>query len=185
MIPCARIIAVLTLLFAVLSPVACKQRVTQQVPVNGATGRMLDTARGVVRRVGNDPLSVLVLTSGTGANTRVWALAGPSLPQLERAAGLEISVAGELTTERNMLASPRGAPVFQVRHFFVRAADGQPAVDGVLNSQNGTFFLIAANGVRHDVPNLPAALRAQIGARIFLVGPLDRAPSGFGVLSER
>lgn len=163
---------------------ACKQRVAQEVPVP-ATGRMLDTARGVIRRVGNDPVSVLVLTAGSGANANVVALAGPSLPMLERAAGLEVSIAGVLTAERNMMASPRGAPVFEVRHFFVRAADGQPAVDGVLNSQNGEYFVISANGVRHNTPNLPAALRGQIGARIFLVGPLDRAPAAFGILAEK
>ena len=180
-----RTFAALWLSVAALSLVACKKRVTQEVPVAGATGRMLDTARGVIRRVGNDPLSVLVLTSGSGANTSVIALAGPSLQQLERVSGLEVSVAGVLTAERNMTASPRGAPVFEVRHFFVRAADGQPAVDGVLTSQNGAYYLLSANGVRHDVPNLPAALRAQVGARIFLVGPLDRAPSAFGIIAER
>lgn len=166
---------------------ACKKRVAQTVPVPvaGATGRMLDTARGIVRRVGNDPLSVLVLTSGEGPNAQVLALAGAGLPQLNRATGLEVSVAGVLTDERNVTASPRGAFVFQVRHFFVRAADGQPAVDGVLNYQNGTYFLVAANGVRRDVPNLPNALRSEVGARVFLVGPLDRAPSAFGILADR
>lgn len=166
---------------------ACKKRVTQivQTPVAGATGRMLDTARGIIRRVGNDPVSVLVLMSGEGANAKVLALAGPQLAQLDRASGLEVSVAGVLTDERNVTASPRGAFVFQVRHFFVRAADGQPAVDGVLNFQNGTYFLVAANGVKRDVPNLPIALRSEVGARIFLVGPLDRAPSAFGILADR
>ena len=175
---------VITLAVATGFVSACKQRVAQDVPVP-ATGRMLDTARGVIRRVGNDPVSVLVLTSGSDANANVVALAGPSLLTLERAAGLEVSIAGLLTAERNMMASPRGAPVFEVRHFIVRAADGQPAVDGVLNSQNGEYFLISANGVRHNTPNLPAALRAQIGARIFLVGPLDRAPAAFGILAEK
>lgn len=180
-----RIAAALVLGLTVWVASACKKRVTQEVPVEGATGRMLDTARGIVRRVGNDPVSVLVLSSGTGANASVIALAGPSVAQLNRASGLEVTVAGVLTRERNVVASPRGAPVFEVRHFFVRAADGQPAVDGVLNVQNGKFFLVAANGVRHDVPNLPTALRTEVGARIFLVGPLDRAPSAFGILADR
>jgi hypothetical protein len=162
---------------------ACKQRVTKQVPVAGATGRMLDTARGIVRRVGNDPVSVLVLASGQGANASVLALRGSSLAELKRTTGLEVTVVGVRTDERNLAASPRGAFVFDVRHFFVRAAGGQPAVDGILNFQNGTYFLVTATGVRHDVAHLPAALRSEVGARIFLVGPLDRAPSAFGILS--
>ncbi|MEO8000184.1 MAG: hypothetical protein ABI852_22230, partial [Gemmatimonadaceae bacterium] len=157
----------LSLVFAGIG--ACKKRVTQivPVPVAGATGRMLDTARGIVRRVGNDPVSVLVLSSGEGAKAKVLALAGAQLAQLNRASGLEVSVAGVLTDERSVAASPRGAFVFQVRHFFVRSADGQPAVDGVLNLQNGIYFLVAANGVRRNVPNLPTALREEVGARIF------------------
>lgn len=180
-----RLWAIFALGCMLLSVAACKQRVTQQVAVGGATGRMLDTARGIVRRVGNDPMSVVVLMSGSGASQSVLALSGAQLPALQRAEGLEIAVAGVLTNKRNVAASPRGAPVFNVRHFFVRAADGQPAVDGVVTTENGAYFLVAANGVRHNTPYLPNELRAKVGARVFLVGPLDRTPAGFGVLTDR
>lgn len=179
-----RFFAAVTLGSVALSVAACKKRVTQQVAVEGVTGRMLDTARGIVRRVGSDPTSVLVLTSGTGSSQSVLALSGVALPALQRAEGLEVAVAGVLTNKRNAQASPRGAMIFDVRHFFVRAADGQQAVDGVVTTQDGAYFLVAANGVRHNTPYLPNELRAKPGARVYLVGPLDRTPAGFGILAE-
>ena len=142
-----------------------------------------DTVRGILQRVGNDPLSVLILSSSAGDT--VFAVRGALLVQLNRAVGLEVMLAGTRSSTRDYSASPRGAMVFQVAQFFVRRADGQIAVDGVLNRRDGKYFLVTTLGERKEVAYLPQELRGQVGSWVFLVGALDKAPSAYGILSER
>ena len=142
-----------------------------------------DTVRGTLQRVGSDPLSVLVLT--TSADNAVFAVRGAFLEQLNRAVGLEVMLRGTRSAARDYSASPRGAPVFEVAQFAVRRADGQVAVDGVLNLRDGKYFLVTTSGERKDIPFLPQALRGHVGGWVFLVGALEQAPSAYGILSER
>jgi hypothetical protein len=69
-----------------------------------------------------------------------------------------------------------------VEQFVVRAADGTPAHDGVLRDTPQGVVLERADRTRTLLPELPSALRTQIGARIFWVGPLDRFPVAYGIL---
>ena len=142
-----------------------------------------DTARGIVRRVGPDPVSRLSLVSAAG--TAPLALTGEQQSALAAAEGLEVMVTGTLTTERAMDAAPGGAAVFRVKQFVVRAADGVEAHDGVLRETGGQFLLETSPTARTPIVDLPAALRTQIGARIFLVGPPNRSPQAYGVLRAK
>lgn len=144
-----------------------------------------DTVRGTVQRVGNDPVSVLVLKTGGNNGTMTFALRGSQRALLERVTGLEIVVTGTLTAERDMQAAPRGAPVFDVRQFEVRASDGVAAVDGVVNVQDGKYSLVTPSGQRLNAPHLPAELRNQVGARVFLVGPLQQTATAYGIISPK
>lgn len=148
----------------------------------GAAPVALDTARGVVRRFGADPLSRLALVPLEGGGAELLALSGGPMPELAAAEGLEVMVAGTRTSERAMDVAPGGARVFDVRRFAVRASDGVAARDGVLVEVDGQPFLETAPGVREPITGLPSALRTQMGARVFLVGPAGRAPQAFGVL---
>ena len=139
-----------------------------------------DTARGTIQRVGNDPVSVLVLSSKI-ENT-VFALRGVLAEQLGRAVGLDVMISGTRTEKRDYSASPRGATVFEVAQFFVRSADGEPAIDGVLGFSNGKYFLTTTGGERQEVSSLPQELQQHVGARVFLVGNLDKTPMAYGIL---
>lgn len=153
-------------------------------PGVGRTGA--DTARGVVRRVGPQPTDRLALVADESSLLALSAAgAGDSSAlarQLTAAEGLEIVVSGVRTTERSYAVAPAGAVVFRVTGFAVRAADGVEARDGILRSVDGHWMLEHADGSRHPVIGLPAALRDQAGARVFLVGPPTSAPQAFGIL---
>ena len=45
-------------------------------------------------------------------------------------------------------------------------------------------FLRKTPWAREPIIGLPTALNTQMGARVFLVGPADRAPEAFGVLRK-
>jgi hypothetical protein len=149
-----------------------------------ATSTATDTARGIVRRVGAEPLSRLTLASPDDSNVGLIALSGAQMSELAAAEGLEVMVRGERTNERAFDVAPGGAVVFRVQQFVVRAVDGVEARDGVLVEMNGHPFLETAPGVREPIVGLPTALKSQIGARIFLVGPRGSTPQAFGVLRK-
>lgn len=128
-------------------------------------------------------MSVLVLASAT--ENAVFAIRGPLVDQLNRATGLEVMLSGTRSDKRDYSASPRGAIVFDVTQFSVRRADGQVAIDGVLNMRNGKYFLVTTAGEHKDIANLPPELRGHVGGRVFLVGALEKTPSAYGILSER
>lgn len=130
-------------------------------------------------------MSVLVLITRGSGGTQTIALRGPERALLERVTGLEVVVRGTLTTERDVQAAPRGAPIFEVRAFEVRASEGIVAVDGVVNVKDGTYWLLMPTGQRVNTPNLPAELRNQVGARVFVVGPLQQAASAYGVIAPK
>jgi len=93
-------------------------------------------------------------------------------------------VSGRRTSEIDRAASPRGALVFRVERFVVRTVDGIAAEDGELVSSAGGFALRRADGRELKLPALPPSLRTRVGARIYLAGPLDRAPAAYGVITR-
>jgi hypothetical protein len=127
---------------------------------------------GVVQVTGNEPMTTVQLVTTT---QQVLTLDGAALAELRAASGLEVQIT----------ARPVGAPpvqVFSVEQFVVRAADGTAAYDGVLRETPQGVVLERADRTQTRLPELPSALRAQIGARIFWVGPLDRFPVAYGIL---
>lgn len=131
-----------------------------------------DSLRGVVDVVGSEPGTWLVLRGERGR--RDVTLEGDTR-LLRRLAGLEVAVWGAL--ER--------PGVFRVDRVEVRAADGIPAVDGVLARQGAGWVLVTHDGRRLPVARLPQVLRGMEGARVWLAGPLDRDPDLSGVISDR
>lgn len=181
--------AVMVTALGVTAVVTGCRRSRAESPADSAPGAsetpsvVVDTVRGTLQRVGSDPLSVLVLS--TSADKAVFAVRGAFLEQLNRAVGLEVMLRGTRSDARDYTASPRGATVFEVAQFFVRRADGQVAMDGVLTLQDGKYFLVTTSGERTEVPFLPQELRGQVGSWVFLVGALAKTPSAYGILSER
>lgn len=142
-----------------------------------------DTARGIVRIVGNDPMTALVLSS-SNTDTDVLSLTGAARELLRNVVGAEIVIFGRQTSDQDLIASPRGVPRFIVDSFFVRASDGTPATDGVLEEVSGRYQLRLSNGERKAIVALPDALRRHVGSRLYIVGAVER-PSAWGVIVER
>lgn len=140
-----------------------------------------DTARGIVRRVGADPASRLLLLPISANGTALALEPSPLSSELAAAEGLEITVSGTRTTERDLQAAPGGALIFRVHTFMVRASDGIEAHDGILRHIDDRWYLERGR-TRIPLVAVPAALTRHAGARVFLVGPLNRAPDSFGVL---
>ena len=151
----------------------------------GTASIVPDTARGIVRRIGADPLSRLTLFPTAASDSNPLALSGAMHSELAAAEGLEVMITGTRTAERAMDVAPGGFIVFDVRRFVVRAVDGVQAHDGILRRLGGRMYLETSPGNRRPIVHLPNALQDQVGARIFLVGSLERAPIAFGVLRPR
>lgn len=141
----------------------------------------LDSIRGTIGLVGSDPSAEVTITHGD----TVVVVRSTGIATLRRAAGLDVVIRGRRTSERTFTASPRGSAIFEAVSFSVRAAQDEPAVDGVLDIQHGMFFLTTPEGTRVNVPSLPVPLRAEIGSRIYLVGSLSGGVTAFGILAER
>jgi hypothetical protein len=140
-----------------------------------------DTLRGIVVESGPAPNSMIMLRVAAAGPV---VLRGASMPLLRRVVGLEIVAEGRESGERDVAADPRGARVFEVDRFFVRAADGIAAHDGIVTVEGGKYSLALPDGRMLPLPNIPGELRTKPGARVFLAGPLDRAPAAYGIIVE-
>jgi hypothetical protein len=152
-----------------LATFACAQRAAQTPPRLEPAGiQAADTLRGTVRMAGAEPAASVTLEAGRAGAV---VLAGERAV-LEQLSGIEVTVWGE-----------RQAPGrFDVARVAVRAVAGTSAVDGVLQRSGDVFVLLTTDGQRLPLPHLPPDLRTRIGARIWLAGPLDRAPDAYGVI---
>ena len=137
-------------------------------PADAHTTAAADTLRGRLEVVGSEPGTSVVLLDGRGGGVTLEGERALLLPL----SGLEVMVRGR----------PDGPRTFHVERFAVRAADGVPAVDGVLAREGGRDVLVLEDGRRVPLAYTPEALRGMHGARVWLAGPLDRAPDSFGVI---
>lgn len=126
-----------------------------------------DTLRGTVMVVGADPMTRVVLRTDTG---RV-SLEGEAADRLRRVNGLGVRVDGRLA-----------GSAMTVVDFRVREADGMPAADGILELDGDTAVLVTATGRRLRYTPVPSALRARVGARVWIAGRADGAPQAWGVI---
>jgi hypothetical protein len=126
-----------------------------------------DTVRGVVDVVGAEPSTSIVLRTPAGDVT-----VSGERRLLSQLAGVEVTLQGAMAAPRQFTAA--------LVH--VRAVQGVPAIDGVLERQGAGFVLRTADGSRLALPHLPSALTDRAGSRIWLAGPLDRAPAAYGVI---
>jgi len=93
--------------------------------------------------------------------------------------GLEVMVEGAHAVRQGASAMARH---FVARRVVVRGSDGVPARDGLVEAVAGSYRLRLTEGGTVDVPHLPASLRSMAGARVYLLGPLDAPPVGYGIL---
>lgn len=127
-----------------------------------------DSLTGIVSVTGTAFEQRLVLRSGNSA-TPLSAAASDSAA-LSRLGGVEVVVIGRRTPG-----------VFQVERFTAVNVAGSPVVDGFVRYDSGRLALETTRG-RVPLGNPPTALRAMIGARIWIGGPLDTGPNSYGVI---
>ena len=125
--------------------------------------------RGTVRVVGSSPFTRVELRPEGGGPA--LTLAGDTAA-LRRAAALVVEARGVPSADGREL---------QVERFAVVAANGEPVLDGFLRRDGDGLALETATG-RVRLGNPPAALRDQVGARVWIGGPPATGPNPYGVL---
>lgn len=126
-----------------------------------------DSVRGVLVWQGTEPTRIVVLRSAGGTLT----LSGMATTGLGRLVGSEVVVRGVRVSPRDLV----------VAEYFVRAADGVPAYDGVI-LENGSLRMSDGSGVKR-VP-IPIGMQGMIGARVW-VAPQDGKPLAYGLIQAR
>jgi hypothetical protein len=135
---------------------------------SGAAARARsDSVRGVLIWQGTEPARIVVLRSADGTLT----LSGMATTGLGRLVGSEVVVRGVRVSPRDVV----------VAEYFVRAADGVPAYDGVI-LEDGSLRLSDGSGVKR-VP-IPIGMQGMTGARVW-VAPKDGKPQAYGLIQAR
>ena len=114
-----------------------------------------------------------MLQSGRGAHPEAAKLitAAADSAAISRLGGTEVVVRGR-----------RDGTMFRVANFAVLRVDGAPVIDGVIIRDGARLALQRGRG-RIPLGNPPAALRAMVGARVWIGGPLDTGPNTYGLIT--
>jgi hypothetical protein len=78
------------------------------------------------------------------------------------------------------IVAPR--PAFAADEFLVLSVGGRPAMDGVLEEDDGSYYLRLATGEVFRLTNAPSDFTTCIGKRIWVTGSMDDPPLTFGVI---
>jgi hypothetical protein len=176
-------LAALAATLMLLPASGCQPRQASTAPRAGTTDvrSASDTVRGHLSLRGSEPLASLVVTHTDGSRAVVLRSAQEHL--LRQVVGLDIEVRGTPMSGTAAHGAPPGTPVLDVESFIVKAADGEPAHDGIVVVDGDAVWLFA-QGEHLWAPALPQALRTLPGARAWVAGPLDRQPSAWGIISR-
>jgi hypothetical protein len=128
---------------------------------------LADSLQGIVRVVGVDALPRITLSPDEGSPA--ITLTGPA--SLRRVAGLRVSVVGQ-----------RAGTTLTVTRFVVIEANGVAATDGMLTATGDRIELVTADGTRHPLANPAPGLRAAVGRRVWISGPLDGPTVAYGII---
>ena len=126
-----------------------------------------DSARGVLIWQGSEPARTIVLRTTDGTLT----LSGMATTGLSKIVGSEVVVRGVRVSPRDVV----------VADYYVRAADGVPAFDGVI-LEDGSLRMSDGSGIKR-VP-LPGSIQGLTGARVW-VAPKDGKPLAYGLIQTR
>jgi hypothetical protein len=131
----------------------------------------VDTVRGTVSVVGTaTDERVMIRPLGGGPAIPV---SGPVAKTLLLVSGADVQASGRRDA----------AGAFDVREFVVRSVDDVPAIDGTLVAQDGGIAIMTTDHTTHPIANPPPALRAHVGQRVWITGPLETGAVTFGVIA--
>jgi hypothetical protein len=127
-----------------------------------------DSVTGIVSITGTSFEQKIVLRSGTTAT--VLSAAAPDSAALSRLGGVEVLVVGRKDGNR-----------FRVEHLTALSVAGSPVVDGIVRIYGDRVVVETARGPL-PLGNPPSGLRALVGARVWIGGPLNTGPNTYGVI---
>jgi len=131
---------------------------------------MADSIRGVIKLIGTPPALQPVLEVAE-SSTPVM-LSGMATSGMQKLAGAEIVVRGVRVSPRDIVVS----------EYYIRAMNGVPAFDGVLEAGDDGYSLEMTDGSgRKRLSAIPASLRGLSGARVWVTVPQGTStPLAFG-----
>jgi hypothetical protein len=127
--------------------------------------------RGIVAVVGSEPMTRVVLRDSAG---RAITMSGSEARMIGRLSGLEVWAAGA-----------RSGQTLTVTRFLVRAVDRAPAEDGDLVERGAALALLRADGTDVKLVDVPTALRAHLGDRVWVTLSENGGVQSFGVIEDR
>ena len=130
------------------------------------TAEKIDSLEGIVRVVGSTGSSAVTLRTDDAQSLTI-----DGAPSLSRLSGLRVRVRGNRTAHR-----------LNVSGFRVISANGVTAHDGTLATDGSQLVLLTEDGQRLPVARPAAGLRAAIGHRVWISGPLDGETVAYGVI---
>lgn len=152
-----------------------KAMVARMASSAGNTESRSDSVRGIVTLAGTAPaVSVGLRPVAGGAPIQLGGMATSSLARL----------GGATVTARGMRITVRD---FVVAEFFVRAVNGAPVLDGVLESAEGGWWLRPTDGSpRMRLSDVPSSVRGLSGSRVWIAAETTpNAPRAAGVIGRR
>lgn len=123
-----------------------------------------ETVRGTVTVEGADPMTRVMLRSQGGAKE----VAGPHARTLSRLNGVTVLARG--TTSGSVLT---------VEEFVVTAVNGEPVLDGRIVEDGEAVAMMTMEGRRVALRDVPAALRALAGHRVWLRASASGEPESW------
>jgi hypothetical protein len=156
---------------ASLASIACSTRgkPLRAAPASSANAVDHDSLAGRVEIVGTAEMPDVTLLPSDGGHA--VALRGPLTKSLQSVDGLGVVIVGR-RSGRDVL----------VERFTVVSANGLPATDGIVALRGDTLVLISADSVVHALTRPSPVLRAHIGSRAWVSGPVDHEPVGYGII---
>lgn len=136
-----------------------------------------DTLRGTIAVVGSLPAPMVTLRRSAGAPSVL--LRGDATESLAGLDGIEVEV-------RGILGAPSAlpGPTLEVESFRVRAVEGRPAVDGIVEgTPGGGLRLRVPGGEAIPLEDPPGGIADRIGARVWAVGPPGGPVEAYGVIA--
>lgn len=119
------------------------------------------TVVGIVRVVGADPITQLVVQAEGGDAT---ALVGPLQSELHQTVGLEVRITGVAADP-----SPPSRRALDVRSYETVAMNGTPAHTGIIE-RSGDALRLATTSRPWTLVNPPDELRQSVGAKVWVAG---------------
>src|SRR5262249_52730997 len=128
------------------------------------------TLRGIVHTVGTEPPDVVLMTDHP---IHSFFLRSSSIAVLRKLDGLGIEVIGRMSGQN-----------LTVDRFIVTSANGLPATDGRLSLAGDALVLTTADGRRYPLVHPSPTLRANVGARVWVAGPISQEPVSYGIIGR-